>query len=433
MLIRWNVNLSFQKADIKSEREAVLYKEKSKITDHGDHGIDKIKKRESLSEWGCVKKLVVYYMKKILFTIAFLNGYHGSVIHVYEWSKYFVSIGYGVTVICINSFKSIRKLYEESGIQVCDITEISSKKSYDIVFAYHFPVITYLLSFNLIECRKLILGSLSPFEPLESLPIFWEHSSLITVVSQEVLQKIQKNLKVPDKQIRVVQNSVPDDFIFFSKRSNVNKCLNIGVVSNHVPIELRRIQEYLPSTARVTYLGSNEKVYLLVDPQTLIKFDVVISIGKTVNYALCMGIPVFEYDYFGRCGYFSRRNFDLELMSNFSGRSSCRHCTPAELAKEIITGYEQALAEAKGLKEKAIDLFLLSKQCDNLLHLIESYPDFSPPDFSSGLYYLEKQHSYSFIKVASHLSRNQEYIALLKKILIKTSLFRFVIYQYCPK
>lgn len=376
--------------------------------------------------------------KNILFTVAFLNGYHGSVVHVYEWSKYLVSIGHSVYVICISYTNSIRKLYEHSGIKVYNINEIGYKRSYDIVFAYHFPIITYLLSFELIDCRKLVLGSLSPFEPLESLPLFWEHSSLITVVSQEVLQKIQRTIKVPDKQIKVLENSVPDDFIVFPKKLNEDKYFNIGVISNHVPNELRRIQDYLPATVKVTYLGSSEKDCSLVNPQTLNKFDVIVSIGKTVNYALCMGIPIFEYDYFGGCGYISKRNFDLELMTNFSGRASRRHCPPPELAKEILTGYEQALIETKALKQKAIDLFLLSKQCDRVLLLIENCPDFNPPDFSAGLYYLEKQHSYSFIKIVSSLSKNQEYIALLKRFLIKTSLFKFAMYikkriERCPR
>ena len=376
-----------------------------------------------------VSRIFSCYMNKdILFTVAFLNGYHGSVIHVYEWSKQLASMGHCVHVVCINYTKSIRKLFEESGIKVRNVGEISGKKIYDVVFAYHFPVITYLLSFELISCRKLVLGSLSPFEPLESLPIFWEHASLITVVSQEVLRDIQKHTKVPIKQIRVLENCVPDDFINCPRRLNANNGLHIGVVSNHVPNELRDMQKYLPATVKVTYLGSSEKVYSLVNPQTLAKFDVIVSIGKTVNYALCMGIPVYEYDHFGGCGYISRCNFDFELMSNFSGRASRRHCPPPELAKEILTGYERALIEAQALRPRAIDLFSLSKQCNRIFPLIESCPDFIPPDFSFGLYYLEKQHSHSFIRVAGNLAANQEYITLVKRFLIKTSSFKFLRY-----
>lgn len=266
--------------------------------------------------------------KNVLFTVAFLNGYHGSVVHVYEWARHLVCLGHDVCVICINYTNAIQKLFLTSGIRVYKTNDISKKKSYDIVFAYHFPIITYLLSFELIECRKLVVGALSPFEPLESLPLFWERASLITVVSQEVLQKTLSKIEVPQKQIRVFENCVPDDFIFCETKLNLNKPRNIGVISNHVPEELRRIRDYLPVSTKVAYLGSDEKNCSLVTPQTLSQFDVIVSIGKTVNYALCMGIPVFEYDYFGGCGYISTRNFDLELMTNFSGRASRRHCPP---------------------------------------------------------------------------------------------------------
>lgn len=249
-------------------------------------------------------------------------------IHVYEWAKHLVKLGYSVQVICISYTRTIRKLYNSSGIEVCNLNEVVDKDEFDIVFAYHFPIITFLLSFDLIYCRKLVLGSLSPFEPLESLPLFWKNSSLITVISQEILQKTVNLIKVPYAQIKVFENCVPDDFAFCEKTLVNDKPLKIAIISNHIPDELRQLSSYLPSTSKITYLGSNERSCSLVTPQTLIKFDLIISIGKTVNYALCMGIPVFEYDYFGGCGYISRINFDLEVMTNFSGRASMRRCPP---------------------------------------------------------------------------------------------------------
>lgn len=90
-----------------------------------------------------------------------------------------------------------------------------------------------------------------------------------------------------------------------------------------------------------------------ITPEILSKYDVITTIGKTVQYALALGIPVYEYDHFGGDGYITKDNVNLEEMYNFSGRATRRKLTGAEICDEIITRYEFALQHVKYLMSYA--------------------------------------------------------------------------------
>jgi hypothetical protein len=59
----------------------------------------------------------------------------------------------------------------------------------------------------------------------------------------------------------------------------------------------------------------------ITSAELLDHYDCVISIGKTVQYCLVQGIPVFLYDRFGGPGYLNESNYELAEYYNFSGRS----------------------------------------------------------------------------------------------------------------
>ncbi|WP_298066120.1 hypothetical protein [uncultured Mailhella sp.] len=150
---------------------------------------------------------------KILFTVAFLDGLHGSVKHVLEYSSFFASKAEKNEVFVATIFFSdkIRKKFTDRGINVCTIDEINIENFYDIVFAYHFPVIEALLHKGL-NCKKLILGSLSSFVDIETFPLWWPAASMRTVISEECKQAHHKKYGIPLESMYVVENSIPDEF-----------------------------------------------------------------------------------------------------------------------------------------------------------------------------------------------------------------------------
>ena len=80
-----------------------------------------------------------------------------------------------------------------------------------------------------------------------------------------------------------------------------------------------------------------------------------ISIGKSVIYAIAQRRPVFMYDHFGGDGWLTRDNFATNLYHNFSGRPRLRRLAPDALAAELLSGYGAAAQEAQRFGE-CVDL-----------------------------------------------------------------------------
>ena len=97
----------------------------------------------------------------------------------------------------------------------------------------------------------------------------------------------------------------------------------------------------------VTHLGSGG-VVALVSPAHVDAADAVITIGKTVQYALAAACPVFCYDIHGGPGWLTQRNLGTARRHNFSGRPFAR-MDAAAIARQVLDGYAGALAEASTL------------------------------------------------------------------------------------
>ncbi|EFQ83114.1 hypothetical protein HMPREF0063_12323 [Aeromicrobium marinum DSM 15272] len=77
----------------------------------------------------------------------------------------------------------------------------------------------------------------------------------------------------------------------------------ILVVSNHVTPEVEEAKALLRDKGlEVVHFGSGQDEYALVTAEVLDRFDVVVTIGKTVQYCLVAGRPVYVYDHFGGQG-----------------------------------------------------------------------------------------------------------------------------------
>lgn len=328
---------------------------------------------------------------KILFTIAYLDGYHGSVIHVLEWAKYFIGGGQNqVVVATIFSTKEIQDLFHSFGIHIQTVTDPKILNSeYDIVFSYHFPTIGLLLSRGL-KCKKLVLGSLSSYEPLESFSLYWVNASILLAMSEETRQSQSSKFNIPIDNIYVIENLVPDEFFCHEQKISIDGPKKVAVVSNHIPAEVKALGSYWKDTIKIDFIGQGGDRIQLVTPDLLCQYDLVITIGKTVQYGLALGIPVFEYDRFGGNGYIYLKNVDNERKYNFSGRPTNRKLRLEELSSEIVAGYSKAADEAEQLKEYCRSNFLLSSRLGNLLDKLKSSQDYQRicPDSFNEMSYL---------------------------------------------
>ncbi|PJG86508.1 hypothetical protein CVP05_01505 [Conservatibacter flavescens] len=87
-----------------------------------------------------------------------------------------------------------------------------------------------------------------------------------------------------------------------------------------------------------------------VNPALIASYDVIISIGKTVQYALLGHKPVYCYDHFGGCGYLNADNFDKAKWHNFSGRGFDKK-TAEQIASELVDGFKSALQFAQDFSD----------------------------------------------------------------------------------
>lgn len=317
-------------------------------------------------------------VKKILFTVAYLDGLHGSVMHVAELSSYLVNQGWDVTVASIYIDRDkIRNLFD--GGVVLEIVLNIENERFDVIWAYHFPLVGALFAKG-VSCDRLVFGSLSCSEKLEIPPIFWKSCSVLHAVSWECASRLSKNYSIPLNAFTVMENLLPKNFVDFSKSPKTD-LKRIVVVSNHPPEEIKRLPHYFRDDGvYVEFVGGRNS--RLVTPDLLAEFDVVVTIGKTVQYSMGLGIPVYIYDRFGGNGYVTTLNFEREKRYNFSGRPDCRKLSAGEIYKEISENYISAAKEAVCLRDIAVRDFLLCEKVDLMLKKIETSPAFAFEEIS---------------------------------------------------
>jgi hypothetical protein len=145
----------------------------------------------------------------------------------------------------------------------------------------------------------------------------------------------------------VFHNAAPAEFsrVAGSKRETLQRLL---IVSNHAPAEvveavaiLRRGGLHVECWGRGGDVAGRRLSAL--DVQST---DAIVTIGKTVQYALRARVPVYVYDHLGGPGWLTSENFDRCAHFNFSGRCTLVKKDAAQIASEVHAGFSQATAYA---------------------------------------------------------------------------------------
>ncbi|NUB28214.1 glycosyltransferase [Azospirillum brasilense] len=138
-------------------------------------------------------------------------------------------------------------------------------------------------------------------------------------------------------------------------------------VSNHLPQELAQAFDILQNNkVTVTRIGA-PNYERRVTPEDISRHDAVVTIGKTVQYAIRSRRPVYCYDHFGGPGWLVEKNRDLAAESNFSGRSQPQRWSPEMIAKELVVGFPAAFSSSQKMAQEAIASFRLEACVDELL------------------------------------------------------------------
>jgi hypothetical protein len=250
----------------------------------------------------------------------------------------------------------------------------------DLAWIHHQIVPDVLLSGELDV--PTVFNHMSPYQPLEQVLVPDVERSLATVSvfnSPECFEA-QRDSGVLDgfdaDRLRVFANPAPDAMAGVVPRERGDGPLRLLVVSNHLPDELVKALAALPPHVEVARIGAQRDrgaVPRRVDPELLSGHDAVLSIGKSVQYALVAGLPVYCYDRFGGPGWLDPDNVATARHHNFSGRGFGRKA-PEDIARELVDGFERATADAGVLRAEQVEGLLLGPALDELWALCLARP-----------------------------------------------------------
>jgi hypothetical protein len=215
---------------------------------------------------------------------------------------------------------------------------------FDLAWIHHTPVFQELLYVREIEATTVVFYSLSHFEPIEAPPANTEHLDILLAHSIENKNHIIKYYGLDEDEIIIFPNAVPANYWNLSRKSHSRELIRLAIISNHPPAEILKTSEILQDkNIIVTHIGIGGN-RILVNPDLLLNYDAIITIGKTVLYSFSLNIPIYCYDHFGGPGWLNDANFELACENNFSGRGFSRK-SPEVISMEIVTGYEDCLLQ----------------------------------------------------------------------------------------
>lgn len=170
-----------------------------------------------------------------------------------------------------------------------------------------------------------------------------------------------------DHRLEIFDNPAPDAFVTFSRRVPAERLESLLIVSNHPPPELLDASQQLESAGVRVALAGLTGDYGRVTPSMIAEHDAVVTIGKSTQYCLVMGVPVFSYDHFGGGGWITEQNLEREHYGNFAGRIARRVLSAEQLVAEIRSGYPGAREFALDYRPVAAERWSLSRQLEAIL------------------------------------------------------------------
>lgn len=216
-------------------------------------------------------------------------------------------------------------------------------------------------------------------------PIVWNHMSSFVNIEMPILAAIENEIAAVSTAVsplvieRIIEfgitpentalfaNPAPDRFADYIRAAPAARLERLLIVSNHPPSEVLQAAAILDAAAvTVDTLGARTTP-VRVAPALLADYDAVLTIGKTVQYALSMGTPAYVYDHFGGYGWLGDDNLEAAAFDTFSGRSSQRTLTAEALAAEVQAGYRTARTFAENRRTELAERWRLSTSISSLL------------------------------------------------------------------
>lgn len=307
--------------------------------------------------------------RRLLIATHQLAAIQGSEVIALETARHFAATGCEITVFTNLAGRPMKEAIEAvTGTPILTDPAQIRPFSFDMAYVQHQPLglFDYRASADDRTTTRIVTGRLSRRAYLESGG--WLHDRILVdhVLANSELTAEHLASVGHDCPTTVFHNAAPAEYIApFRARSATPR--RILVVTNHRDPALIEAIEILRQRATVDHVGFRGDRIALVTPETIAGADLVVSIGKTIPYALAGRVPVYVYDHFGGPGYLDAGNIETAARFSFSGRCCERRLSGAEIAAEIIDGYAKGVAFARDTPQAWLQRFHLPRYLDLLL------------------------------------------------------------------
>jgi len=336
---------------------------------------------------------------KILFGTHHLEIRAGSELFIAELARSIQERGHEVALFTF--FKGeFAELIEAHGIPVFDPDDTSAISRFmpGIVQTCHLPCAHFLRS--IVPDAIRVHAMLGVVPHLEAPPLDEGAYSLGLAVSEEVVNRINRTSFGRDVDVVIFRNWFDDRAVVTASAPKRHGTLRVAVISNHIAPELADALGALQAAGciEVDYFGAESKS-VLVDGVLLARYDLIISIGRTVLLAAACGVPCIMADIHGSDGLLTVDNLNLVKTVNFSGRLKKLPITKAHLQEEIerLSSYDREQLRKRVAAEYSLNSrtewllsryeVLLAGQHEDLRKPLRKLPALSVP--SEGLVHAE--------------------------------------------
>ena len=328
---------------------------------------------------------------KFLITNIQIKNYSGSEINALSIAEALTSFGHQVEVGTFLVDSPMKEIFAQKGIPVIKLLDGSVDNfDHDVIWGHHFPTMTQVVLKKNWQPARLLFSSLSTIMPIEAPPAFHEDIPLFLSHNPVNTEVLIRN-GVSASKIHYFPNYADSSF-FRSEPTISGDLRKILIVSNHPPVELLEFTERARKLSLEVDLVGWAGEPKLVDVELLTKYDLIITIGKTVVYCFAAQVPVYCYDHFGGQGYITEDNYEKSLRHNFSGKGFDRFLSGQELVKDIQSGYDDAVNRSGWLKLRCEEELNLEKNLRVLCKRIEQLPLAIPNEIKQKYTLLERHH-----------------------------------------
>lgn len=314
---------------------------------------------------------------KALFAINQLSELVGGSLVPVEVAEYLQGMGHTCTIAANYVDEPLASLVARQGIVVSDDIAALNAFDFDLVWLQNHtaPLLSYGLTGESRARTLFVFTHLSGLTFHENPGMAYEPLLAdVTICNSENLKTHLAQLGVPPDGIVVYPNPAPAGFWRADSNAGPARLETVKLISNHAPDEVVEALALMGKHGiRTRHIGK-KGAYARVTPEIVQRSSAVVSIGKSVQYAIASGIPPYIYDRWGGPGYLTAENFERVAQANFSGRCSFRKIEPQQIAEEIVEGFAAAHRFVTTLPADLLHRYRMEPYVEQLLSRIGTAP-----------------------------------------------------------